>query len=345
MIDDLTRHQIYIQRYATSEIKKMLPILNAMLKKVRAEILIADGVSIARLSVLQADIVGIVNASMQKLGKDLLVDLTEFGTYEAAFTTQLMQGYASTALAGVSADQISAAVNNSLMRVVSGKNTAQLTIDQAVVQFAGSTSKSVNTVIRSGIAAGQNTIEIAESVDKLVKNRSAAQAEALIRTSANHIGSMARAKVYEENSDIIENEEFMAVLDNRTTLTCAGHDGKFYGVGEPPYPPLHFNCRSIRVPNIKDEYLTVKLNDDRLAKGADGRTTVSGRTDFDSFLRRQPASFQDEYFSQFTDGEEKAKLFRKGKLKIEKFTDAKGSPLTLDELKAREPLATNKANI
>lgn len=42
-------------------------------------------------------------------------------------------------------------------------------------------------------------------------------------------------------------EQFVAVLDSRTTKLCRGLDGHRYPVGEGPLPPLHPNCRSSRV--------------------------------------------------------------------------------------------------
>lgn len=42
-------------------------------------------------------------------------------------------------------------------------------------------------------------------------------------------------------------EQFVAILDGRTTKLCRGLDGKRYRLGEGPIPPLHMNCRSNRV--------------------------------------------------------------------------------------------------
>lgn len=42
-------------------------------------------------------------------------------------------------------------------------------------------------------------------------------------------------------------EQFVAILDNRTTKLCRGLDGKRFELGVGPIPPLHLNCRSNRV--------------------------------------------------------------------------------------------------
>lgn len=47
-------------------------------------------------------------------------------------------------------------------------------------------------------------------------------------------------------------EQYVAVLDNRTTKLCRGLDGNRYRLGEGPIPPLHMNCRSNRVVVLPD---------------------------------------------------------------------------------------------
>ena len=91
------------------------------------------------------------------------------------------------------------------------------------------------------------------------------------------------------------------------------------------------NCRSVRVPVFKPEF-----NIGRKPKQ---------KKDFDGWLRGQSAEFQDEYFSQFPDGLEKAALFRRGKLPIQAFRDETGRDFTLEQLRSLEPLAFDKANL
>lgn len=46
---------------------------------------------------------------------------------------------------------------------------------------------------------------------------------------------------------VFHEEQFVAVLDSRTTKICRRLDGKRYKLGVGPIPPLHMNCRSMRV--------------------------------------------------------------------------------------------------
>ena len=89
-LDALTRHQIYLQRYNTGEVKKMLPFLTQMLKDVKRRVLVADTSSLARLTVLEQDLSMIITGSMQKLNKQLLIDLNDLGEYEAGFTQRML---------------------------------------------------------------------------------------------------------------------------------------------------------------------------------------------------------------------------------------------------------------
>ena len=105
------------------------------------------------------------------------------------------------------------------------------------------------------------------------------------------------------------------------------------------------NCRSLRIPVVKPEFAKGSQSAVRPSVGPKGAKQVSGNVKFDGWMRNQPASFQDEYFSQFADGKEKAALFRRGGLKIQQFRDETGKNYSLDQLKALEPIAFEKANI
>ena len=152
---------------------------------------------------------------------------------------------------------------------------------------------------------------------------------------------MARSAVYAENSDVLDGEIFTANLDGRTTIECASNDGKKFAIGEGPHPALHFNCRSIRIPDVNPDFTVAKLSGERASMNG----PVSGQSNFSGWLRKQPKDFQDEYFSQFPNGKARAKLFRNGGLSMDKFTDNKSIVYTLDELKALEPQAFERANL
>jgi len=341
-VDALTRHQVYLHRYGSGEIKKLLPFLKDMLNDVNRRILQESFTEfqMGRLAVLQQDLSILINESMTKLSGQLSLDLVDLGEYEASFTQRLLNKMITIESAGVTIDQLTAAINNTPMTLISGKSTQKLTVDQAVKHLAGTTTSNITRSIQMGIAEGKTTDQISREVTRIVTHRTRAQASAVIRTAANHTGTVARKQVYQENSDVMDGEEFIATLDDRTTLVCGGHDGKRFALNEGPEPALHFNCRSIRVPVVNDAFVVGGLKGARPSVGADGGQVVSAQSTYGGWLRKQPAAFQDEAL-----GPERAKLFRNGGLSIDKFTDDRGITYTLDQLKGLEPQAFERAGI
>ena len=67
---------------------------------------------------------------------------------------------------------------------------------------------------------------------------------------------------------------------------------------------------------------------------------VPADTDYDTWLRRQPAGFQDDVL-----GKTRGALFRRGGLKQDQFVDFNGDTLTLDELRALHPAAFERAGV
>ena len=75
------------------------------------------------------------------------------------------------------------------------------------------------------------------------------QAETLIRTETNHFHAEADTRAYDAAG--VEEYEFVATLDSRTSEICAGLDGKHFPIKEAKtgvnYPPMHPRCRSTTV--------------------------------------------------------------------------------------------------
>lgn len=342
-IDTLTRHQVYLQRYNSGIVNRMLPILEGVGKELADKIAASNITEFQfnRLTMMQADNTQAIRAAMGEMNIALNDELIDLAEYEAGFTNRMLDDMATITTNTVSGEILAGSLKNTPMNLISGKKTVSLTIDQAFTQFAGTTNNDIGNIIRSGLTQGQTTREIGDSVLKSVNTRTRSQAEALIRTAANHSASQARADVYAENADILEGEIYTATLDGNTTIECASLDGKEFPVGIGPTPAIHFNCRSIRIPKVKPEFTVVDLQGTRASVNGQ----VSGKTNFSGWLRDQPKDFQNEYFSQFTNGKDKAKLFRNGGLSMSKFTDNKGIVYSMDELKRLEPSAFERASL
>jgi SPP1 gp7 family putative phage head morphogenesis protein len=93
--------------------------------------------------------------------------------------------------------------------------------------------------VRQLVAAGGQATAVADN-----------QVITLVRTSINQVANTASQQVYEANQDITKRYRYVATLDTRTSAICRALDGQEFPYGRGPTPPLHFNCRSTRVPII-----------------------------------------------------------------------------------------------
>lgn len=197
-------------------------------------------------------------------------------------------------------------------------------------------------------------------------------ATAIVRTAVNHVSNVAREYVWDANADVILARVWTSTLDGRTSAVCRARDGHAVPVGDnklPPElpalkpadarPPAHINCRSTMIAIISPEGLLGnrpfvidtrtpdrRRIDFRAEAKATNRTEravreewasknigrVPAATDYQAFMERQSASFQDAVL-----GKTKAKLFRTGKIRLDEYVDRRGNELTLEQLAARRP--------
>lgn len=227
------------------------------------------------------------------------------------------------------------------------------------------------TAIRTGLSLGEDNRTIARRIVGTVRRRGVdgvtqitrRNAEAITRTATNHVTNQARLQFMLANRDILSEELYVATLDGRTTPICRSLDGDIFPLGEGPRPPLHFGCRSLRVPVIDGEVIGKRparpITESRLLEeygrqnnlgrvgsrnslplGHKGRYDtfrqrrlreitgrVPARVNYGEWLRTQSREFQDDLL-----GPTKARLFRRGGLTMDRFVDRNGREFSLDEL-------------
>jgi SPP1 gp7 family putative phage head morphogenesis protein len=200
---------------------------------------------------------------------------------------------------------------------------APMTIGSMIDTFNSAYKRDINTIISTGILEGKTTKEMARAVTSVSNSRSRRQAEALVRTIVNHTGASARKRTFADHQELFIGERFLTTLDSRTSAPCILNSDKIFPFNQGPFPPLHYNCRSVRVPELKDEYKIIK---------DDTRASVNGpvpeETTYNSWLKRQPKTVQNEVL-----GEARAKAWRNSGVKLDRFVDNTGKFYTLDELK------------
>ena len=341
--DTLVRRQVFVQRFAGGRASEAEKLVARILAQAQARLLLEPTeYQEIRLTKLIKDLNIMIKTGYADLTQKTIDVLTDYSADEVLFYQSVLQNGSSVQLAVPAIEQVNQAVMATGMDATIG--ASKITISEALTTFERKKSAEIMRAINDGILHGDTTPEIAKNIGALT-TRHKAQVNALTRTVINHSSNQAHKAFNVENQSILKGEEWVATLDNRTTLICGGRDGRIYPVGNGPYPPAHWNCRSLRIPVVKDEFALDQQGAKRPEVGKDGSGQVSANTKFDGWLRRQPADFQDEYFSQFADGKEKAKLFRNGKLDIQSFRDETGKNYTLDQLRQLEPVAFRKANL
>jgi len=328
--DSLIRRQIFNMRFSNGESVRAVDFLAEIYARINDRLMRVTGsLEEVHLSQLRHNIDIILAQGFDEFNDQFRQAVLDFAADENDFMFRALD----LDLIGVPQAASISSIENSVLNF--GMDTplgpTTVTLNDAIAQFTVRRSADIRLLISDGFLEGRTNREIVKDIQNFAGGRSRAQIRTLVRTAINHAASMARRGVILENQALFSSEKWVAVLDNRTTLICGGRDGRLYPVGRGPYPPAHWNCRSLRVPIIKEAFAVDPIPDEDLT--------------FDTWLRRQSAGFQNDYFSQFPDGLEKARLFRRGGLEIQFFRDETGRNFTLKELRAMEPLAFELANI
>lgn len=231
-------------------------------------------------------------------------------------------------------------------RVAKATPFTGLKLDDWFETLSRSTQRNVMKAVNRGIVEGETTDQIIRRIrgSRALKytdgvfETTRRQAEAVARSTINHVSNQARLELFKENEDIIQGLKWVATLDSRTSETCAGLDGRVFELDKGPRPPAHVNCRSTMSPVLRsaDE---LGLNDLPASTRASMNGQVPDTTTFGEWLKKQPVGVQEEVL-----GVTKAKLFRQG-LPIERFTDANLKPLNLSQLRKLEKKAFDKAGL
>lgn len=386
LYDALVRHQIYVLRYSGYVRNRMTTIMNAsedeLARRIRDKLRNTQGLSTPvewqRLQSLQAGLDALRRESWDEATKFLTEEMVELSYQEPIQLNAMMQAVLPVAVETVmpSARMLRAIA---LSRPFEGR-----ILKEWADTMAADDIRRIHSAIQAGMVAGEDSATIARRVVGTgtlkgadgVTEITRRQIQTITRTAVQHIANGARDTWFDENSDILEAEQFVATLDSRTTPICRALDGKTYPVGKGPRPPLHFNCRSLRIAAIDGtlagdrpakpttEKLLVKeyaekngLGDvrsrDQLPRGtkgdydkwARGRIRqlvgpVPATQTYQTWLKGQSNAFQNEVL-----GNTKAKLFRDGGLTLDKFVDRNGTELTLKQLAQKEADAFRAAGL
>lgn len=340
LYDAEVSHAIGLQRYSNGVVNRIIALLNRadadLFEKVTKAIEKApESFKAERLEALLAGVRKTNAAAYALVERELTKELRTLVEYEAEFQEQIfLQAVpapvtAAVPIAPINFEQVHAAA---MARPFQG-----FLLKEALSKLSDDRAAAVRNAIRMGIVEGETTQQIvrrirgtkaAQYTDGLMET-SRRNIEAIVRTAVNHTQNYTKQQFYKANEDIVKQWEFVAVLDGRTTVTCASLSGKTYPIGEGPMPPRHWNCRSVAVPVTKSmRELGLDIDDFSASTQASMDGQVAADLNYSEWLRGKPAKFQDEVL-----GKTRAEIFREKGVGVDRFTNDKGRVYTLDELK------------
>lgn len=319
LLDEAVLHRIALSRYSTATVRKVLALLNRTDKALAERILRADneGRDPAQLEKLLEEIRALQSDGWTVVRGRMNEDVAALADVERIFSERMVRAGAQASGAVVAnaptTAQVVAAVN---ARPFQGRFLRDWLSDAE----AGA-AKRVRDTLRQGFVEGRSVTALVREIRGSRANGyrdgvleiSRRGAEAMVRTALTHTAAVSAKETYQAMG--VEEATFLAVLDSRTTLTCANLNGQSFPLEKFPWPPRHINCRSTAMPVVS------------------GVTKIEAPS-YSDWLKRQPPEVQDDIL-----GVRKAQLFRAGKLTLDRFTDNAGRVLTLEELKKRDGAA------
>jgi SPP1 gp7 family putative phage head morphogenesis protein len=343
------RSQVLLERLKSGEVRKFEPFLREIDRMLRDKLALQELSTFqrTRLESLLREVDSLLGTIFGRYTQQLQADLLQVADYQSGLEARSIGNAVASYVPNIPSDtQIKAAILSQPLSVrgVGGGKLLQAFISD----WSKSERDTLTGAIRQGYFEGQTNAQIVQRIrgTKALKyadgllDVTSRHANAIVRTSIQHVAGVARFETWQANTDIVKGYEWVSTLDSRTTVICQSLDGRVFELGGGPVPPAHVNCRSTTTPVLDDSFSFLRKGAERASQ--DGPVPASET--YYSWLKGQPAAFQNEVL-----GKSRAQLFRDGGLSAERFAalqlDRNFQPLTLDEMKRLEPLAFERAGI
>jgi hypothetical protein len=385
LFDAMLRHQIYVLRLSGSVRNKIVKLLNAtessIAEKIRDRLRNSNGlnssIEVRRMETLIKIIKSIRTKAWSQITETWIEELIGIAKVEPVLLQNIVVTTSPTIV-----ETILPPVRL-LTSIVTARAFEGRTLRSWAKSIAAEDIRRIESAVRIGMVAGEPSDVIARRVVGSARLVGAdgvmeitrQQATSITRTAVNFIANEARSEFMVANTDLFEEEQYVATLDSRTTPICRSNDGKRFQIGKGPRPPLHFNCRSIRVPVLHGDVVGnrpakastrgmilrefaakegIKVSSrDALPMGMKSAFDkferqrvreltglVPGATTYQQWLKRQSSEFQNDVL-----GKTRAALFRKGGLQLDKFVNRKGDQVKLSELARKHAKAFHAAGL
>lgn len=153
----------------------------------------------------------------------------------------------------------------------------------------------MSTILPRSFSMGINSRDLGNMIAREM-NTSGNRGRALARTEINYLCNQSTLAVYKACD--IEEYDYLATLDLRTSEICRAMDGTTHKVSQAKvgvnYPPLHPNCRSTTIPHIEDDDTL-----DRIARDEEGNNIKVPRR-----------MSQEQWINQYVPEEDREALLR-----------------------------------
>lgn len=343
--DRAIAHQIYLLRYTSSSVRKILKLLSAadadIIRQFRESGAMA-GMTVSEIDARLQGLRNIISAAYDEAGKQLVSDSNEIAVYEAGHQAKVIDQTIPVSLNVTTPSALT------LIAAVESKPFEGKLLKEWIDKLDEDSYIRIRDAVRMGLVEGESYDAIAQRISGTkalnysdgITSLNKRQAQALASTAVAHATNTARDMFYEQNDDLIKSVQWVSTLDARTTPICQSRDGKIYPVNSGPRPPAHFRCRSATTPVLKSwKELGINLDEAQPGTRASMNGQVPETETYQTWLKKQPAAFQEEVL-----GKSRAKLFREG-MTLDRFVDESGHEYTLKELKRKDAALFKKAQV
>lgn len=353
--DMLVQHQHFIERFRKSEVREILRILRQADDDIRNVLLTANITdwNRNRLETILTNIRDIEATYERQVMNRIRSTASSFGASEVGTLKQVVEEAAGEAIR-ISPLNFTVPSPESIYALAA--DTPILMNDNVAVMMEPflqgiptARRDAIERSIRYSYAVGEPPSAAARrllgsgNLDGAIK-RARNTAEAITRTTLNHMSSTARRATYEQNTDLVKGYQWLSTLDRRTSPICQDYDGRVWITDEEEraksnepslpgevYPPAHPNCRSTTTPLIRSwKELGIQRGELPDSTRASMNGQVPARTTYLKWLQDQPAGVQREVL-----GTTRYRMWRNGEIKIENFYDTGGGFYTLGQLQRR----------
>lgn len=351
-LNQTIRRIVYLESLKQSEINKLTPHIKAIDKLIKEQLLDDEltEMTIKSFNGVVTEIKQGVKAELTAYTDTVKTTLVEAATdsylYEAKSIDAAFDGFklASGIKVAEKAKILEKRVTKTPLAVTGSEGK---TVTDLFNELANNESNKYINHIKLARYEGKTNQQIVQMIRGTRKNGykdglmevTARQAKTIVRTTVQHAAMQGKAEFASDNSDIIDKKKVLATLDGKTSSQCRSLDSQEFDLDKGPVFPLHHNCRTTYIYVLKPQYAGRGNINKRASK--DGPVANES---YYSWLKKQPKDFQDDVL-----GETRGQLLRSGGLSADKFAQLQLNknfkPLTLDEMREREPMAFKKAGL